>query len=718
MSERLYRQNKRLREARKRKIRIYSKAVLVLCGFFLLFWLIGRTGIRIYRQYEENTYISQQEAVNLTQILLHTARSFQKQNQENTKDSADWMKNAQEGLEEYIETLDAAKFGENLTWKQAKILSLLLGEENREWLKNNEKKDGDFVKAKVWMEWYEAVYQKYDPSGFGAQWEERTLSNIWVEQYEDGKLSCFYRGYEAVFLAADIKPEPIKEVIADLCFEGGNICDLNLKQEKVSGRLLLINGEGIELEQTGYFPVSDDLQIYRLYGNMEMLSLKDLRIGYNFADFVIEDGVIEAALVVREEKMENIRVLIKSSDYEKILHEELKLSADCRCQILSLGTDSSQKRVLEAGEVLEINAESDLFAHADRVRIEPEILTGRMTLLNVKRSVKNPAYRGSLELVRTKDGIYVINELLLEEYLYAVVPSEMPSSYPKEALKSQAICARTYAYEKIPKAGLPDYGAHVDDSTSFQVYNNIGENPQTTDAVKATDGQIICYQDAPAEVYYYSTSCGYGTNADVWQDGNAEKYPYLVSQKIGNDNIFYEQEEPWYRWSYAAEQIDMETLNERIQKRWEANAFAVLTKQPDGSFVSEKPEKTGKIKEISIADKNDAGAADSLLIEGENTTLLVRKEYNIRTVLCDGKTQVLRQDGSLVNASGLLPSAFFTLETVKERDYVVGYKLSGGGFGHGVGLSQNAAKQMAAAGVCAEDIVEFFFSGCSVNRIN
>ena len=106
------------------------------------------------------------------------------------------------------------------------------------------------------------------------------------------------------------------------------------------------------------------------------------------------------------------------------------------------------------------------------------------------------------------------------------------------------------------------------------------------------------------------------------------------------------------------------------------------------------------------------------MIEGENTTLLVRKEYNIRTVLCDGKTQVLRQDGSLVNASGLLPSAFFTLETVKERDYVVGYKLSGGGFGHGVGLSQNAAKQMAAAGVCAEDIVEFFFSGCSVNLIN
>ena len=78
-----------------------------------------------------------------------------------------------------------------------------------------------------------------------------------------------------------------------------------------------------------------------------------------------------------------------------------------------------------------------------------------------------PSYRGSLELEKQQDGIVVINEVLLEEYLYAVVPSEMPSSYPLEALKAQAVCARTYAYAKMLHAGLPADGAHVDDSAGF-----------------------------------------------------------------------------------------------------------------------------------------------------------------------------------------------------------------------------------------------------------
>ena len=67
-----------------------------------------------------------------------------------------------------------------------------------------------------------------------------------------------------------------------------------------------------------------------------------------------------------------------------------------------------------------------------------------------------------MELLLTEGGIAVINEVLLEEYLYSVVPSEMPSSYPGEALKAQAVCARTYAYGHMEHAGYPKYGAHVD----------------------------------------------------------------------------------------------------------------------------------------------------------------------------------------------------------------------------------------------------------------
>ena len=80
----------------------------------------------------------------------------------------------------------------------------------------------------------------------------------------------------------------------------------------------------------------------------------------------------------------------------------------------------------------------------------------------------------------------MINELYLEDYLKKVVPSEMPASYEKEALKTQAVCARTYAYRQIQGNTYGAYGADVDDSTSFQVYNNTQTNERTDQAVDET----------------------------------------------------------------------------------------------------------------------------------------------------------------------------------------------------------------------------------------
>ena len=109
--------------------------------------------------------------------------------------------------------------------------------------------------------------------------------------------------------------------------------------------------------------------------------------------------------------------------------------------------------------------------------------------------------------------------------------------------------------------------------------------------------------------------------------------------------------------------------------------------------------------------------ADELLIETDKDTYKVISEHNIRYVLCDGETKVRRQDGSQVAMNNLLPSAFFTIEIAKEGDCVVGYNLTGGGFGHGVGMSQNGARAMAAEGYSASDILRFFYDGVSVREI-
>lgn len=547
-----------------------------------------------------------------------------------------------------------------------------------------------------------------------------TLSNVWIIEADKEGVYCFWNDCE-IFLTAVSEAVAAeagrREIIADLTFENSCLKEIEWKEEKISGRLLRIADGGAEIEGQGFFPFSQDLKIYRLYGRMKRLYTSDLCVGYAFTDFIVQDGVIEAALVPKEEKLEDIRVLVKTSGFGSAYHDSLTLKADCDCTVVTGAYGNTEEKRLPAGEELTVTKDSEYFAESDRLWIKPDILTGHISLLNVDRAQGIPSYRGSFELMSTRDGIVAINELLLEEYLYAVVPSEMPASYPLEALKSQAVCARTYAYARMCHAGLAAFGAHVDDSAAFQVYNNILENAESTRAVKETKGQVLVFGDELAETYYYSTSCGYGTYAGVWLNGSAEKYPYLTAQKIGGEDFFYEQEEPWFRWRYEVEALDPDVLNAAILKRYEANAEGVLTRQKDGTYRSQRPPHTGGVREISVVRYGPGGVAEELEIEGEEAAVLIKTEYNIRSVLCDGNTQVLRQDGSMANASSMVPSAFFTIETLKEDGFVVGYNLSGGGFGHGVGMSQNGAGNMAAAGMDAEEILNFFYRECRIEDI-
>ena len=120
-----------------------------------------------------------------------------------------------------------------------------------------------------------------------------------------------------------------------------------------------------------------------------------------------------------------------------------------------------------------------------------------ITICSIERSQGQPVYSGSLEIKKESDGLVLINELYLEDYLKKVVPSEMPASYEKEALKAQAVCARTYAYRQIQGNTYGQYGAHVDDSTSFQVYNNITTSERTDQAVDETYGQMLFITTPP-----------------------------------------------------------------------------------------------------------------------------------------------------------------------------------------------------------------------------
>ena len=591
----------------------------------------------------------------------------------------------------------------------------------------------------------------------------QNLKNVWITDAEADRITIFCDGEkETFFLAAETDgsdpfpaPEQMREQLADVELTDELVSAVVLKTDKFTGRVLSADENGIEIEGRGRIPLAEDYKGYRLYRELTMCTFADLTFGYANADFIRENGAICGILLAREANMEDIRVLIKTSDYVDILHTKVILTADSDFLLQYGNGENIQEELFPKGDKITIDMDSDYFV-GERISIVPAVLTGRIRLLSVNRSQGIPSYRGHIELLRTAEGIAVVNELPLEEYLFSVVPSEMPASYPLEALKAQAICARTYAYGHMLRAGYPRYGAHVDDSTSYQVYNNITEADSTTTAVKETYGQMILTDEGTvANTYYYSTSCGVGTTASIWKTAEAQMLDYLkssrlspsqenpvqtddgaaaagsteittetIAEDLSEEETFrdfitqthaedYEAQEGWYRWTYTVKEIDIDRMLETLKKRYEANGKLILTLK-DGDYISQNIKKFSKVTDITIVKRGPGGVADELVIATDKGTYKIISEYNIRAVLCDGVTRVVRQDGSEVSMPNLLPSAFFVIEPSHDKKNMIGYNIIGGGFGHGVGMSQNGAKNMALQGLGAEQILNFFYEGCEI----
>ncbi len=582
------------------------------------------------------------------------------------------------------------------------------------------------------------------------------LYNVWVTEVTEEYI-CVFDGERRIYNISEAlregDVEKAREQVADIILTDGVLTGIKIKStEKLTGKVLrVIGGWGVEIEGVGTLEFAENVKMYLLYDSLAVANEKDIRIGYSFCDFILEDGKICGVLVTRDESMEYIRVQIRNSNYEALVHEKVRFTADTDYILRYEGSGGATEEFHHSGDVMELTMDSEYFEYG-RVYIVPVALTGKISLLSVSRNQGTPSYRGILELAKSETGIYVINELLLEEYLYSVVPSEMPSDYPLEALKAQAVCARTYAYGHMLKTSSRLYGAHVDDSSTYQVYNNITENEHTTTAVRETSGQLLYVSgdngEIPADTYYYSTSCGFGTETDIWKGTVTDSLDYLPAKRIANtvqltaqgegekytanslmdEDVFgeficntfrsdYEVVEPWYRWKYSVEEIDTERLLSVLQNRYEANSNLILTRDKKGEFVSKPIKKLEDIKEIAVILRNEGGIADELLIETDSQMIKVISEYNIRSVLCNGVTKAVRQDGSKVSMPSLLPSAFFVITTGKEDGNVVGYTIVGGGFGHGVGMSQNGARQMAGSGMNATEILEFFYEGSNVKKI-
>ena len=156
----------------------------------------------------------------------------------------------------------------------------------------------------------------------------------------------------------------------------------------------------------------------------------------------------------------DIRVLLCSDNYASEYHDRITITADVPFRVSGQGTEWHY----QAGEQVELTMQSNEFLQGDLVFTLEE--DGVFQLPYLKRAAESPSYEGSLHVEKREEGLILINTLPLETYLCYVVPSEMPSSYPIEALKAQAVCARCYAMLQMENSRCEEFGADLDDSVS------------------------------------------------------------------------------------------------------------------------------------------------------------------------------------------------------------------------------------------------------------
>ncbi|MDO5798552.1 MAG: SpoIID/LytB domain-containing protein [Eubacteriales bacterium] len=384
--------------------------------------------------------------------------------------------------------------------------------------------------------------------------------------------------------------------------------------------------------------------------------------------------------VLQKRSNELVRQMRQNTDIRKQAQKKLQKDTSEReeTEIRVALTDSDFQNIFHDSVTVILNGK-ETFYDAEELRRKDEIVSisdqGEGILVpSIQRQGGTPAYRGRIEIHPQKDGLLLINILPLEEYLKAVVPSEMPSSYEMEALKAQAVCARTYAFKQMQGSRLLEYGADVDDSVNYQVYQNVAPQKSTTRAVEETKGRILCQNGQPIEAYYFSTSAGVTSTDEIWGVSKASAWLKSVSCE-------FDSEEPWSAW---------EVKIPRTAIRQKAHTLLSLT---------------GELKGISVLRKSQSGAVTELSVTTESGTETLSGEYEIRKFLSPEGCLITEKDGSTTKGGALLPSAYFEISGQDAKEIL----LKGGGYGHGVGMSQSAANEMAKEGYTYEEILEYFF---------
>jgi SpoIID/LytB domain protein len=306
-------------------------------------------------------------------------------------------------------------------------------------------------------------------------------------------------------------------------------------------------------------------------------------------------------------------------------------------------------------------------------------------------------YRGTMLVQPVGACLTTVNTVDIEEYLQGVVSSEMGAGYPLEALKAQAVAARTYALRAREKNAGQAFD--LDDTPACQVYGGVlSEDPRVTLAVRETAGKVLRYDGKLIDAVYSSTCGGYTESAkEAW----GRDVPYLQSvadytEEKSGIAPHPESEEAWA--TYFRTMKDINCLRPKYANP-QAFRWVVLLRRKELEANLGTANGVGTVTGITPVHRGASGRITALKIEGTERTVTIEKELAIRRAL------------------GGLRSSAFTLDTYRDDNGVpVVFALWGAGWGHGIGLCQVGAVGLAEQGWTYDKILAYYYKGVTLGE--
>lgn len=422
-----------------------------------------------------------------------------------------------------------------------------------------------------------------------------------------------------------------------------------------------------------------------------------------------------------------VRIGISNTNFQTYLFDVVEFNNASILQVLD-STTGYTAPIEDTSSIVKVTSENNLF----RIYIDEKLVARNLTgpilisardnnlisINGLKRKGKQASYRGYIELARSSKDINkfaIVNVLSLKNYLKGVVPNEMPVRFGLEALKAQTIAARNYAVTPRIKA-YKEFD--VCDSVACQVYFGANTEEELSDkAIEQTNGIIaLDNENAPILALYSSTAGGYTESYEyAFSDPETKAFPskdihYLTAVPDNKDFETLDTDEkaekfytskpeafddlsPYYRWSKI---WNINELQEVLSK--------TLPEQSKTGFITPQitsPDEIGKIESIKAIQRGKSGKIIKLEIKTDKNIFIVQKELVIR--------RCFQKDGIS------LPSANFVITYINSELPV--YKFSGGGFGHGVGLSQWGAGKMGSLGYSFDNILQHYYQGIKLATI-